>query len=223
MILLALDTSTIQTGLALYDGVQILGEMTWFSHRRQTVELVPAIVEIMKYAGEKIEAVNAIGVAIGPGSFTSLRVGMSLAKGLALARHIPLIGVPSLDILAAAIPMQPVPLLTVLQAGRKRLAVGWYHACEDGWLSDGPAKTYTVDELADSITSPTLVCGELNSDERQRLARKYKNVSLPSPANCVRRPGILAELAWRRWQDGDSDMVASLAPIYLPTTGVPNP
>ncbi|MFH2039252.1 MAG: tRNA (adenosine(37)-N6)-threonylcarbamoyltransferase complex dimerization subunit type 1 TsaB [Chloroflexota bacterium] len=223
MILLALDTSTTQTGLALYDGVQILGEMTWSSHRRQTVELAPAIVEILKYVGEKIEAVNAIGVAIGPGSFTSLRVGMALAKGLALARHIPLIGVPSLDILAAAIPMQPVPLLAVLQAGRKRLAVGWYHASEDGWQSDGPAKTYTLDELADSITSPTLVCGELNSDERQRLARKYKNVSIPSPANCVRRPGILAELAWRRWQDGDSDMVASLAPIYLPTTGVPNP
>lgn len=221
--LLALDTSTTQTGLALYDGVQILGEMTWFSHRRQTVELAPAIVEIMKYVGENIEAVNAIGIAIGPGSFTSLRVGIALAKGLALARHIPLIGVPSLDILAAAIPMQPVPLLAVLQAGRKRLAVGRYHASEAGWQSDGPAKTYTVDELAESITSPTLVCGELNSDERQRLARKYKNVSIPSPANCVRRPGILAELAWRRWQDGDSDTVASLAPIYLPTTGVPNP
>jgi tRNA threonylcarbamoyladenosine biosynthesis protein TsaB len=164
-----------------------------------------------------------VGVAIGPGSFTSLRVGLSLAKGLVLARHIPLIGVPSLDVLAAAVPVQPIPLAAILQAGRGRLAVGWYHASQDAWQPDGPAKTQTVDELADCITSPTLVCGELNAEERQRLARKYKNVSLPSPANCLRRPGILAELAWQRWQAGDTDAAASLAPIYLPTAGVPNP
>ena len=221
--LLAIDTSTAQTGLALYDGVQILAEMTWHSHLRQTVELAPGIADLLKHVGANIESVNAIGVAIGPGSFTSLRVGLALAKGLSLARHIPLIGVPSLDILAAALPVQLIPLAAILQAGRKRLAVGWYHASEDGWKSDGPAKTHSVDELADSITTPTLVCGELNAEERQRLARKYKNVSIPSPANCVRRPGILAELAWQRWQTGDTDPVASLAPIYLPTAGVPNP
>jgi tRNA threonylcarbamoyladenosine biosynthesis protein TsaB len=221
--LLAMDTSTSMTGLALYDGVQILAEMTWRSHRRQTVELAPGIADLLKQVGVNIEEVKAIGVAIGPGSFTSLRVGLALAKGLVLARHIPLVGVPSLHILAAAVPVQPVPLAAILQAGRGRLAVGWYHASEDGWLPDGAAQTHTVDELADSISSPTLVCGELNEEERQRLARKYKNVSLPSPANCVRRPGILAELAWGRWQAGDIDPAASLAPIYLPTAGVPNP
>jgi len=221
--LLSLDTSTAQTGLALYDGVQILGEMTWHSHLRQTVELAPAIVDLLKHVGTTISAVEAVGVAIGPGSFTSLRVGLALAKGLVLSRHIPLIGVPSLDILAASVPVQSIPLAAILQAGRGRLAVGWYHGCVDGWNSDGPARTFTVDELAESITSPSLVCGELNADERQRLARKYKNVSIPSPANCVRRPGILAELSWKRWQAGESDVVTTLSPIYLPTTGVPNP
>lgn len=221
--LLALDTSTSQTGLALYDGEQILGEMSWHSHLRQTVEMAPSIVDLLKHVGKTIEAVDAVGVAIGPGSFTSLRVGLSLAKGLVLARHIPLIGVPSLDILAAAVPLQSIPLAAVLQAGRGRLAVGWYHASPEGWQPDGPAKTHTADELADLIQSPTLVCGELTAEERQRLARKYKNVSIPSPANCVRRPGILAELAWQRWQAGIIDAAAPLAPIYLPTAGVPNP
>lgn len=219
--LLALDTSTAQTGLALYDGVQILGELSWHSHLRQTVELAPAIAELLKRVDANMEAVRAIGVAIGPGSFTSLRVGLALAKGLALARHIPLIGVPSLDILAAALPVQNIPLAATLQAGRGRLAVGWYHASTEGWQADGPALTHTVDELADSITTPTLVCGELNAEERQRLARKYKNVSIPSPAHCVRRPGILAELAWQRWQAGDTDAAASLAPIYLHVAGGP--
>ncbi|OGN74530.1 MAG: tRNA (adenosine(37)-N6)-threonylcarbamoyltransferase complex dimerization subunit type 1 TsaB [Chloroflexi bacterium GWB2_49_20] len=219
--LLALDTSTAHSGLALYDGVQILGELSWHSHLRQTVELAPAISELMKRVNTDMGAVRAIGIAIGPGSFTSLRVGLSLAKGLSLARHIPLIGIPSLNILAAALPVQNIPLAATLQAGRGRLAVGWYHTTAEGWQADGPVVTQTADELADSITTPTLVCGELNEDQRQRLARKYKNVSIPSPAHCVRRPGILAELAWQRWQAGDTDSAASLAPIYLHVAGGP--
>ena len=73
----------------------------------------------------------------------------------------------------------------------------------------------TADELADKIRKPTIVCGELTKEERQRLARKRVNVRLASPAQCVRRPAILAELAWERWQAGAQDDAASLAPIYL--------
>jgi tRNA threonylcarbamoyladenosine biosynthesis protein TsaB len=217
--LLALDTSTAQTGLALYNGNHVLGEMTWRSHLRQTVELAPAITDLLARVNITIKSVKAIGVAIGPGSFTSLRVGLSLAKGLAIAGHIPIIGIPSLDVLVASLPLQELPLAAVLQAGRGRLAVGWYHASPQGWLSDGAAVVRTADELADSITSPTLVCGELDEEEHQRLQRKYRNISIPSPARCVRRPGLLAELAWQRWQAGDVDNAASLAPIYLHVAG----
>ena len=72
-----------------------------------------------------------------------------------------------------------------------------------------------ADELAESIRKPTIVCGELTADERQRLARKRVNVKLASPAMCVRRPAILAELAWKWWQAGVVDDAAALAPIYL--------
>ena len=221
MILLALDTSTSQTGLALYNVDRVLGEMSWHSHYRQTVELAPAIDSLLKRLNLKIDSISAIGVAIGPGSFTSLRVGLALAKGLSLARHIPLIGIPSLDILAASVPVSDIPLAAVLQAGRGRLAVGWYHDDSGSWQSDGPAATLTAEELVDQINSPTLVCGELQAEERQRLARKYRNVTIPSPANCVRRSGILAELAWNRWKAGEIDISAPLAPIYLPTSGIP--
>jgi tRNA threonylcarbamoyladenosine biosynthesis protein TsaB len=221
MILLAIDTSTSQTGLALYDEDQVLGELSWHSHYRQTVELAPAIDDLLKRLNLKTDAIAAIGVAVGPGSFTSLRVGLALAKGLAMALHIPLIGIPTLNILAAAIPVADMPLAAVLQAGRGRLAVGWYHAVSGSWHADGSATTATAEELVNQIKSPTLVCGELQPEERQRLARKYRNVIIPSPANCVRRPGILAELAWNRWKAGEIDLSAPLAPIYLHTKGIP--
>ncbi len=213
--LLAVDTSTQQMGLALYDGAQVIGELLWRSRHYHTVELAPAVADLFTRAGLKMDAIQVLGVALGPGSFTSLRVGLAFVKGLALARHVPLIGIPTLDVVAATQEVCDLPLAAVLQAGRGRLAVTWYEASETRWQSTGQAQVTTADELAESIQKPTIVCGELTADERQRLARKRVNVVLPSPAACVRRPAILAELAWERWQAGARDDVASLAPIYL--------
>jgi tRNA threonylcarbamoyladenosine biosynthesis protein TsaB len=140
---------------------------------------------------------------------------LSFVKGLAMARHLPIIGIPTLDIVAVAQEVRDMPLAAVLQAGRGRLALGWYEAGEAGWQAKGAPQVTTADELAENIQKPTIVCGELTADERQRLARKRVNVVLPSPAACVRRPAVLAELAWERWRAGAQDDPSSLAPIYL--------
>ncbi|MEW6093213.1 MAG: tRNA (adenosine(37)-N6)-threonylcarbamoyltransferase complex dimerization subunit type 1 TsaB [Chloroflexota bacterium] len=219
--LLAIDTSTVQLGLALYDGAQVMAELTWTSRARHTEELAPALAGLFTRCGKTMDDVQALGVAIGPGSFTSLRVGLAFAKGLALARRIPLVGVRTLDVTAASVPSADCRLAAVLQAGRGRLAVGWYHRSENGWQAVGPAVMMTAEELERKIRKPTIICGELTADERQLLRRRFKNVSLASPSQCLRRPGVLAEIAWVRWQAGLTDLPASLAPIYLHVAGGP--
>jgi tRNA threonylcarbamoyladenosine biosynthesis protein TsaB len=219
--LLAIDTSTAQVGLALYDGIQILSEMTWTTRQHHTTELTPALSGLLNRCGVSMDMVNALGVAVGPGSFTSLRVGLSLVKGIALARHIPVIGISTMDIIAAAQPVGKHPLAVVIQAGRKRMAVGWYHCLKNQWQAQGGVKGSTIDELADEIESPTYVAGELSSDDRSRLARKRVNILLASPVHCIRRPSILADLAWARWQKNDVDDATSLAPVYLHVEGTP--
>jgi len=219
--LLAIDTSTAQVGLALYDGTQILSEMTWTTHQHHTTELAPAISGLLNRCGVSMDMVNALGVAVGPGSFTSLRVGLSLVKGIALARHIPVIGISTLDIVATAQPAGKHPLAVVIQAGRKRIAVGWYKCLKNEWQAQGQVIGTTIDDLADEIESPTYVAGELSSDDRIRLARKRVNILLASPLYCIRRPSILADLAWARWQKNDVDDAASLAPVYLHVEGTP--
>ena len=213
--LLVVDTSTKQMGLALYDGVQVIGELLWHSRHFHTVELAPAVADLMARSGLRMDAIQVLGVALGPGSFTSLRVGLSFVKGLALARHLPIIGVPTLDVVAAGQAVRDLPLAAVLQAGRGRLALTRYEASETRWKPKGSASVTTADQLAENINKPTIVCGELTADERQRLARKRVNVLLASPAACVRRPAVLAEMAWERWQAGGQADAASLAPIYL--------
>lgn len=216
--LLAVDTSTAQVGIAIHDGAQVLGESIWRSRQHHTVELAPALDELLRRCGLSMGELRALGVALGPGSFTSLRVGLSLVKGLALACSLPLIGIPTLDIYAAAQPASKLPLVTVIQAGRGRLAAGWYKSTKSGWQAQGPARVFSVESLVYEIRLPSLVCGEFSLEERQRLARDEVNIKLVSPAGSVRRPSVLAELAWARWQRGDVDDEASLAPLYLHTT-----
>ena len=165
-----------------------------------------------------MDNIQALGVALGPGSFTSLRVGLSLVKGLALARHLPIVGISTLDILAASQPAAKIPLLAAIQAGRGRLAIGWYKSTKQGWqAAKALPRVIPTAELVYEIRSPSIVCGEFTAEERQRLAKDEMNIHLTSPAQSVRRPAILAELAWARWQNGDVDDEATLAPIYLHT------
>jgi len=214
--LLAVDTSTAYVGLAVYDGAQVIGEYIWRSNQHHTVELAPAVAELLARSGLTTENIQALGVALGPGSFTSLRVGLSLVKGLALARHLPLVGIPTLDIYAASQPASKLPLLAAIQAGRGRLATGWFKSTKNGWQAKGPARVATVDMLIAEIQSPSIVYGEFSVEERQRLGQ-VETFKLVSPAQSVRRPSVLAELAWARWQNGDVDDEATLAPIYLHT------
>jgi tRNA threonylcarbamoyladenosine biosynthesis protein TsaB len=209
------DTSTQWTGLALYDGTSVLGEIGWLTRNHHTVELAPAVDRLLKQGGYTPSQIECLGVALGPGSFTSLRIGLALVKGMAVTLHVPVVGVPTLDFLAAALPVSDLPLAALLQAGRGRLALVWYKTVKGRWKAQGDAQIIHAEELAEKIEQPTLVCGELTNEERHILARKRKLALLASPAQCARRPSFLAELAWERWKAGMTDEVVSLAPIYL--------
>lgn len=217
--LLAVDTSTLWIGLALYDESQVLAETIWHTENHHTIELVPSIDNLLRRCKVTPADLQVLAVATGPGSFTSLRISLAVVKGLALSCHVPIVGVPSLEILAGAQPRQDSQLAAVLQAGRGRLAVGWYEPSDSGWKSVTTPKLTTVEDLAAEIKKPTLVCGELTNDERQVLARKWKNVTIASPARSVRRPSFLGEIAWARWKAGQVSDPATLAPIYLHIAG----
>lgn len=213
--LLALDTSTQSIGVALYDEHKVLCESLWTSLDYHTVELAPEVNRLLAKANADVIDLRAIAVAIGPGSFTGLRIGLAFAKGLALAHRLVIIGVPTLDILAAAQPLQDIPMAAVLQAGRGRLAVGWYKLEDGAWRTSGKLEVIDIHELHGRIDKPTRICGELQSEQQRVLRRKHKNTILASPAQSVRRPAVLAEIGWERWQAGMVDTVETLSPIYL--------
>jgi tRNA threonylcarbamoyladenosine biosynthesis protein TsaB len=214
--LLAIDTATRYAGLALYDGERVLSEETWHTANFHTVELMPAIVRMLERQGTSVEALTAIGVSLGPGSFTGLRIGMSVAKGLVLARGMALLGIPTLEVVAYPHFNQRRPICAVVQAGRGRLCALIYRRRRGRWRPSGEPRLTSPQGLCEMVDATTLFCGEVDAALSTLLQECLADKALlASPATSLRRAGYLAELAWIRFQRGEADDVDTLSPMYL--------
>lgn len=213
--LLAVDTSTRYMGLALYNDTAVVSERIWQTRNHHTIELATAIERLLNDNQIQATMLTGLAVATGPGSFTSLRIGFALIKGLAFTLKIPMVGVPSLDIVVAAIPISEHPLFAVLPAGRGRLAVGKYKAEPEGWQPVNKPVICDMDGLFQMMKGQVVVVGEMDADQRHLLSDRRKPILLASPAACLRRPSYLAEIAWKRLRAGEQDDPLSLAPIYI--------
>jgi tRNA threonylcarbamoyladenosine biosynthesis protein TsaB len=212
-LLLAIDTSTTQAGLALYDG-DLLAELSWPAGRHGSRTALTEIERLLTLIGRPVGAVAAVAVALGPGSFSALRVGLSLAKGLAFAQACPLLGIPTLDVVSYPHRHAGLPVWAVLDAGRNRVTAARYSTTDAGWQADGPAVHGPVAEVVERITGPALVGGEVPSAMIDALTGRPEVMILP-PAVRRRRPGALAELAWARLLAGQRDDPYALEPLYL--------
>jgi len=218
-LLLAVDTSTHVASVALYDGVRVRAEHTWEPARRHTVELAPLVAVMLSQANVQAAALTGLAVAVGPGSFTGLRIGLALVKGLALARGIPVAGIPTLDVTVYPVPQRRTTLYATLQAGRGRICVAPYRWRKGGWQRTGEATLSTWPALADAAPDGAFVCGEIDAEGMAVLKRTEKLI-LASPAQRLRRAGYLAELGWTSLSQGVHDDPATLQLIYLPTASV---
>lgn len=221
--LLAIDTASQFMSLALHDGRQIGYEATWRSRNNHTVELAPAIRAALASAGKTPGDLSAIAVAQGPGSFTGLRIGLGVAKGLAQARDLPLVAVPTLEIVAAGVPPLGSRLIAVLQVGRGRLCAQSFIWAGGEWMVDGPAEITTWARVLDAARDETLIAGEIDDAGRALLDAADCPLRAVPGAFALRRAGMLAELAWTRVSAGETDNPALVTPIYLHQPGAPHP
>jgi tRNA threonylcarbamoyladenosine biosynthesis protein TsaB len=209
----------------LYGENGIAAESTWRSRENHTVELTPQIVHLLELAKVRKGDVDGIGISLGPGSFTGLRVGVSVAKGLALGSNAGIVGIPTLDVAAYAHACGESPLWAVVPAGRGRYCVACYQAAagapkrsSDYALVDGNGLIdLALAGSGDRALGALHFCGEIDAELRRRLVdRLGDRACVAPPAASVRRAGFLAELAWARFTRHEFDDAASLAPLYTP-------
>lgn len=216
--LLAIDASTEQASLALFNGAE-LAELSWPAGRNQTSAVLAEIDHLCDLAGCGIRDVSCIAVATGPGMFNGLRVGLSIAKGLSLASGAALIGVPTLAIAAYPFALAGKPIFAVAAAGRNRLLWGRFDLSRDGRSVSpiGGSVNGVLDELIATLSTlerGAIVTGEINAEQAGRLSGIPNVEVAPAPSH-LRRAGSLAAIAWARWLTGDVDDAETLEPAYL--------
>lgn len=216
-VLLAIDTATQHLALALHDGQQVVLEQFWPARQMHTQTLAPRVAALLALVALTPADLQGVAVAIGPGSYTSLRIGVGLAQGLALANGTPLMGLSTFDIVARAQPYFAGALWVLVAAGRGRVSVAEY-----AWAAD--AARWQLTETAPRLrpwaalsaelaatAPPVLVCGEIDAVGRAALPATAQFA--PAPAN-VRRAAWLAELGWERLRATGGDDPHRLAPQY---------
>ena len=213
--LLAIDTSTRQLGVAFYANERILGEINWvagFHATEQLMESISRLWSMIAGSGEAPDSpapiadeakaasvqgfhavtrskipISAVAVVSGPGSFSGLRVGMATAKGFCMTLGVPLVTVSTLD--AVAFPhlqKSNAHVCALLGAGRGEYYVGWYRSVGKNWRRLEDFTILGVSDISKRIVKRTIICGEISPELREQLEENVtKSCSSSPPASSV--------------------------------------
>ncbi|HEY4387057.1 MAG TPA: tRNA (adenosine(37)-N6)-threonylcarbamoyltransferase complex dimerization subunit type 1 TsaB [Ktedonobacteraceae bacterium] len=238
MLLLALDTSTRQSSVSLSTEDELLGEYVWRAGGNHSVELLDHIQRLCADAQCALSQLDAIVVATGPGSFNGVRVALATAKSLSFALKKTLIGISTLDCIAAQQQQWLGPVCALLEAGRGELYAACY-AFESAYTADRLV-SYRLQRLSDYLLFPPpliasylqehasnwlpanskqplwLFTGETSEASRLALAALFPEQCLfTAPARSVRQASVLATLGLQRLRAGEQDDPLLLEPFYL--------
>jgi tRNA threonylcarbamoyladenosine biosynthesis protein TsaB len=214
--LLALDTSTRIASVALYHEGALLEECTWRSELNHTTEVGPMVAAVLAQQSVAASSLDAIAVAVGPGSFNGLRVGVSMAKGMAQALSIPVVGINTLEILAYQQRRFRGLIRPILGAGRAQVATAQFRSFRGRWRRVEDDRLSTLDEIIAGTTRRTLFCGEIAPEGAGQLELALGAWAvLAGDVASWRRAGFLAQLADERLQAGHADQADTIEPVYL--------
>jgi tRNA threonylcarbamoyladenosine biosynthesis protein TsaB len=216
MLVLGVETSTMQGGAALVGDDGLCSEYTLNVQATHSERLLPAIERMLRDAGIGLDALSGLAVSIGPGSFTGLRIGLSTVKGLAYATGLPVIGVPTLEVLACTVAFARQQICPVLDARKQEVYAALFR-WERGQLVRIMEDTALAPEaLCGKIRRPTIFLGDGLAVYGELFRRRLvDHMLVPPPPSRGPRPAWVAELGRQRLLRGERDAVDTLVPRYL--------
>lgn len=199
--IIALDSASPDQSVALADlSGALLADEAWSTAQGQGSELLPRILGLLDDRGATLRDVQGVAAGLGPGSFTGLRVGLALAKGLAWGLAIPIVGIRSLDAWLDAVPDAAAALV------RAGASEAWARSRDETDPRLVPFDAISADGCATRMIAPRELAATLNLTES----------SPPDGAAAA-----VARLAAARFAAGAADDLAALEPVYLrPPRGV---
>lgn len=224
---LGIETSSVVTSLALIKGEELQYEVRCLTGSKHNETIYKLLSDSLNFVGIEVKDLSGIGISIGPGMFTSLRVGLALAKGLALPFQIPVKGINTLDALANSVPdfIQTNNLvISVIDARKEEVFAAIYHRK----LRISEYLIVKPKELVNQISEPQRIkqlketksicfvgngLKKYQSIFEQSFPKGFDSVILEAP-----NPSTIAFLAKNKILAGDTSDIASLQPFYLRPT-----
>jgi len=211
-VLLAMDAAGSACSVALWAGGRVVLRRFAAMARGQSEQLVPMIAAVMAEWGGGFADLNALAVTTGPGAFTGVRIGLATARGLALARGLPLIGISSLEVAAAASTVEERAGRLVLAVIDSKRGALFHQIFDDGLGELGPPAEIAPQDLAAALPPGSLViCGDGAETALAALQAAGRHDVVVAAAAGPADAAILAERAALR---DPADQVP-VQPVYL--------
>ena len=227
MLILAVETSTSAGSLALMDAPpngkdsgaegKCLAEHTLNLPGTHSEKLMPAIEYLLREASLSLGDIGGIALALGPGSFTALRIGVSTVKGLAYALRVPVVGVPTLDALAQNLGYASSLVCPVLDARKKEVYAALYRGKGGGRL-EKISEDWVIapEELCSRIQEEVIFLGNGIEVYGETFRKKLgPRVFFAPPELSLPRAVHVARLSLPQFNKGHTLNLFSFAPVYL--------
>ena len=216
--ILGIDTATFCGGVALLADDRLIGSRTLNSSATHSARLLHAIKSLLAEAQLRVEDLTGLAVSIGPGSFTGVRIGLAAAKGLAVARGIPLVGISTLEALAVRAGRDPRLICPVVDARRNEVFAAAYR-----WPSGAElprlvreVRVTPIEGFLRGLRGRCLFLGDGALRYRAEIESHLgPRASFAPPHRVLPSAEEIAWLGQRRLAQGESDDLAQLEPVYI--------
>lgn len=218
MRILGIDTSTMVASVAVIEDNQLVCEYTINTKKTHSQKLMPMIENMLKESDLNINDIDLIGICVGPGSFTGLRIGMATAKAIAHVNNIPIVGVTSLEMLAANMNLCDKKICSILDAQRNQVYTAKFEYIGNRLVQINDTDVLEIDKLINEISSSEddyILIGEAVYKYEEKL-KDIENISIPSPSHNMTKASSLCSIALEKYNQGENiESCYTINPMYI--------
>ena len=214
MLVLAIDTATKIGSVALYDDkIGVIGEINLYVKVNHSNVIMDAVDSLFKLSGLNIKDVDRIAVTIGPGSFTGIRIGTAIAKGLAYSLKKPIVGVNELDVLAHMGENREDIIVPLIDARKERVYFSKYRYIDNILLREKEYKDGELRDVLEDLKGKKVTFIGDGATVNEKLINEIleKDYNIYSKANSIPRAGVAAQISLHLPEDN----LYTLEPLYV--------
>ena len=218
MSILAIDTSTQVSSVAVVSDGKLAAELTMQAKLTHSETLLPHIEEVLGMANQKKEELEGIAVSLGPGSFTGLRIGLATAKAMAYALQLPIVGVPTLRALAWHFPVEGFQLLPMIDAQKGNVYVERYMWEHGKLLKKTEVQVLPVEEVVrrtEELPGTVVLMGDVISKRIEGKQTLPMHVMLAPLHLRMPRAANVALCGLELLKEGKTGNVMDMEPVYI--------